>query len=194
MSKSPLLEENVVRRWAKYAGIQGESKDIISEMYTRPNLEEHGDKDTGASEDDESKTHPGEKDYTTKKDDELKDTEDHGARGEKKGDKADVNEGDGAGSIEEGDLLAELESLLGRRRGNRSRRRSRRRRRRIDGRRRSRPTLMLPEGEDVDVEVTETGLEPQQVEDALKAGLEAMAAAIGDALGIKIDVRAGEAV
>ena len=46
--------------------------------------------DTGASEDDESKTHPGEKDYTTKKGEKLKTTQP--GRGEEEGDKADVNE------------------------------------------------------------------------------------------------------
>jgi hypothetical protein len=46
--------------------------------------------DTGASKDDESKTHKGEKDYTTKKGEKLKTT--GKGRGEKKGDEADVNE------------------------------------------------------------------------------------------------------
>jgi hypothetical protein len=54
-------------------------------------LQETGAEDTGASKDDESKTHKGEKDYTTKKDEDLKDDE-PGGRGEKKGDKAYVNE------------------------------------------------------------------------------------------------------
>jgi len=57
--------------------------------------------DTGASEDDESKTRPGEKDYTTKKGEKLKDTEDEGARGEKKGDEADINEGEGKDELRE---------------------------------------------------------------------------------------------
>jgi hypothetical protein len=57
--------------------------------------------DTGASEDDESKTRPGEKDYTTKKGKKLKDTEDGGARGEKKGDEADINEGEGKDELRE---------------------------------------------------------------------------------------------
>ena len=48
--------------------------------------------DTGASEDDDSKTHKGEKDYTTKKGKNLK-TSGKG-RGEKKGDEAYVNEED----------------------------------------------------------------------------------------------------
>jgi hypothetical protein len=64
--------------------------------------------DTGASEDDDSKTHPGEKDYTTKKGDKLKDTEDDGARGEKKGDEADINEGEGKDELREA-----IKALLG---------------------------------------------------------------------------------
>jgi len=51
---------------------------------------ETGAKRTGASEDDDSKTHKGEKDYTTKKG-EKKKTSGKG-RGEKKGDEAYVNE------------------------------------------------------------------------------------------------------
>ena len=51
---------------------------------------ETGAKDSGASADDDSKTHPGEKDYTTKKGDKLKHS--GKGRGEKKGDKAYVNE------------------------------------------------------------------------------------------------------
>jgi Mg-chelatase subunit ChlI len=64
--------------------------------------------DTGASEDDDSKTHPGEKDYTTKKGDKLKDTEDDGARGEKKGDEADINESEGKDELRE-----TIKALLG---------------------------------------------------------------------------------
>ena len=33
MSKKPLLSEGTARRWAKYAGIQNESKALLSEMY-----------------------------------------------------------------------------------------------------------------------------------------------------------------
>ena len=52
MSKSPLLEENVVRRWAKYAGIQDASKGLISEMYEP--MEEGAVKEDKALEEDET--------------------------------------------------------------------------------------------------------------------------------------------
>ena len=71
-------------------------------------IQETGAKDTGASKDDESKTHPGEKDYTTKKGGKTKKGEKayedpskgeklkkgSGKRGSKPGDEAYVNEGD----------------------------------------------------------------------------------------------------
>ena len=33
MSKKPLLSEGIARRWAKYAGIQNESKALLEGMY-----------------------------------------------------------------------------------------------------------------------------------------------------------------
>ena len=82
MSKSPLLEENVVRRWAKYAGIQEESTGLISEMY-HPEMEEG--------------TKSGQKKKTSGT-----------KRGSKKGDEANVNEDD---TLEEGDSLEEDDTL-----------------------------------------------------------------------------------
>jgi len=49
------------------------------------------------------------------------------------------------------------------------------------------------EDEEADEEAA-GGMDQQAVEDAVKAGLEAMASAIGDALKIKIDVRSGEEI
>ena len=41
MSKKPLLSEGTARRWAKYAGIQNESKALIEGMYgEKPKMEE----------------------------------------------------------------------------------------------------------------------------------------------------------
>jgi hypothetical protein len=68
--------------------------------------------DTGASEDDDSKTHKGEKDYTTKKGKKLK-TSGKG-RGKKKGDEADINE---EAEVEE----PELEEIAAKRQGNEDR-------------------------------------------------------------------------
>jgi len=168
MSKKPLLEEKVVRTWAKYAGIQNESRGLITEIY-------------GGDEGDESKSR---RDYM-KEDDDLE---------------SPIEEG----GISESDLLAELESLL-----------------EADededlgaeeeGLGAEEEDLGAEDedlgaededlgaededlgAEDADLGAEEgAGLSNEEVEDALKAGLEAMATAIGDALGIKIDVRAGE--
>ena len=38
MSKKPLLSEGTARRWAKYAGIQNESKTLLEGMYTEETL------------------------------------------------------------------------------------------------------------------------------------------------------------
>ena len=40
MSKKPLLSEGTARRWAKYAGIQNESKTLLESMYNEEALEE----------------------------------------------------------------------------------------------------------------------------------------------------------
>ena len=40
MSKKPLLSEGTARRWAKYAGIQNESKALLEGIYQEEALEE----------------------------------------------------------------------------------------------------------------------------------------------------------
>lgn len=131
MSKKPLINESVARRWAKYAGIETHSKSLLSEMYD----EEMKEGDMMYEEEEEEE------------------------------------EGDD-------DMLSELEAML---------------------------SEQEEESEEFEVEEEpemEVEEEPEMggsmnqadVEAAVKAGLEAMAQAIGDSLKIKIDVRSGEEI
>ena len=145
MSKKPLLEENVARRWAKYAGIQKDAENFLSEAYNMPMEEEVVEEKAAPKITDVVR--PGGKEAKL------------------------------AGMpMEEADVLEELEGLL------------------------EQDIDVEDEGdeedEDIDVEDevemdAEVSMSQEDVEAALKAGLEAMASAIGDALKIKIDVRSG---
>jgi hypothetical protein len=161
MSKKPLLSEGTARRWAKYAGIQNESKALLSEMYDKMEEEE---------------------DYTEE---------------EEPVEEAMGADDEGEGLEEADNVLAELEAMLAEQ---------------------DDEPVDEPEGEEdmddedmedmedeedeeeMDMEDEEAdeeaagGMDQQAVEDAVKAGLEAMASAIGDALKIKIDVRSGEEI
>ena len=157
MSKKPLLSEGTARRWAKYAGIQNESKALIEGMYKEEALEEELEENLEE-----------ELEENLEEDDHVKEE-----------------------ALEEADVLAELEEML---------------------------DEAGHEGDDMDPMGDEDADEPDpaadddaldldaeeaeaddaammsqaDVEAAVKAGLEAMAAALGDALKVKIDVRAGD--
>lgn len=144
MSKKPLINESVARRWAKYAGIENHSKSLLSEMY----------------------------------DEEMKE-----------GDMMNEEEEEGE---EEDDMLAELESML-----------SEQEEEEVETEEElEEPEEELEEPEEEPEEELEVEDEPgmegsmsqTDVEAAVKAGLEAMAQAIGDSLKIKIDVRSGEEI
>jgi len=163
MSKKPLLSEGTARRWAKYAGIQNESKALLSEMYDKMEEEE---------------------DY---KEEEEPVEEAMGAD----------DEGEG---LEEADnVLAELEAMLAEQDDEEE----------LEDDELEDEDEMddedmddedMEDEEEMDMEDEEAdeeaagGMDQQAVEDAVKAGLEAMASAIGDALKIKIDVRSGEEI
>jgi len=138
MSKKPLINESVARRWAKYAGIENHSKSLLSEMYD----EEMKEGDTMYEDD-------------------------AGGYGEPEEDEKD-------------DMLAELESMLS------------------EQEEEELEVEDEPEAEE-ELEVEdepemEGSMSQSDVEAAVKAGLEAMAQAIGDSLKIKIDVRSGEEI
>ena len=161
MSKKPLLEENVARRWAKYAGIQQHAENFLTEAYKMPVEEEMG-----------MKKAPKIKDVVRPGGDEAKE----------------------AGMpMEEADVLEELEGLL---------------EQDIDvdeemeddaGEEDVEADIEIDDDEDMDMDMddeevemdAEVSMSQDDVQAALKAGLEAMASAIGDALKIKIDVRSG---
>ena len=145
MSKKPLINESVARRWAKYAGIENHSKSLLSEMY-----------------DEEMKE--GDMMYE----------EDHDM------DTMYEDDAGGYGEPEEDDMLAELESMLS------------------EQEEEELEVEDEPEAEE-ELEVEdepemEGSMSQSDVEAAVKAGLEAMAQAIGDSLKIKIDVRSGEEI
>ena len=140
MSKKPLLSEGTARRWAKYAGIQNESKALIENMYKEEALEE-----------------------------ELEENLEEEA-------------------LEETDVLAELEEMLDE-----------------EAHEGDDMDPMPDEDEEEDEEADELDVDADEaeadeaammsqadVEAAVKSGLEAMAKALGDALKVKIDVRAGD--
>lgn len=136
MSKKPLINESVARRWAKYAGIETVSKSLLSEMY-------------------DEKMKEGDMMYEEEEEEE--------------------EEGE-----EEDDMLSELEAMLSEQEEEAG-------------------EAEEEEAEEEEVEVeeepeSEGSMTQADVEAAVKAGLEAMAKAIGDSLKIKIDVRSGEEI
>ena len=151
MSKKPLLSEGTARRWAKYAGIQNESKTLLSEMYDKME-EEYMEEEEGLMEEED----PMEEGETLEEADVLAELEEMLAEQDEDpmGEPEEDEEGD-----EEGDEEDEL---------------------------------------DVDAEEAEADeaamMSQEDVEAALKAGLEAMASAVADALRISIDVRSGDEI
>ena len=167
MSKKPLLSEGTARRWAKYAGIQNESKALLEGMYK---MEEDALEEEALEEE---------------------------ALEEEALEEEALEEGE---TLEEADVLAELEEMLAEQ---------------------DEEPMDEPEEDeegdepeemaaddmedeedeeedelDVDAEEAEADeaamMSQEDVEAALKAGLEAMASAVADALKIKIDVRSGD--
>jgi hypothetical protein len=155
MSKKPLLSEGTARRWAKYAGIQNESKALLEGMYKTEEkymeeedlMEEEEPMEEGEGLDEEADVLAELEAMLAEQDDELEGDELEG----------DELEGDEL----EGDDMEDMEDEL-----------------------------------DVDAEEAEAGeaamMSQEDVEAALKTGLEAMASAVADALKIKIDVRSGD--
>jgi len=140
MSKKPLLSEGTARKWAKYAGIQNESKTLLSEMY-KEELEEQ-----------EEQEEEVQAEGSDEEDDILQELEDMLAEQD------DSPEPEEEVELEEPEEEAELEE---------------------------------PE-EEAELEDEAAMMSQENVEAALKAGLEAMASAVADALKIKIDVRSGD--
>ena len=161
MSKKPLLSEGTARRWAKYAGIQNESKTLIESMYNEEALEE-----------------------------ELEENLEEEMPGEKKADDPLVSEEEGLGDVDEA-LMAELEELLAEQDDELEDEMGDEDMDDEDMEDDDMEDMEDMEDEEADEEAA-GGMDQQAVEDAVKAGLEAMASAIGDALKIKIDVRSGE--
>ena len=160
MSKKPLISEGVARRWAKYAGIQNESKVLLETIY-EDELEE-GMLDELDADTAETMVSALDKDAPTTDE----------------------------GLDEEADVLAELEAMLAEQddelEGDE-----------LEGDELEGDDMEDMEDElDVDAEEAEAGeaamMSQEDVEAALKAGLEAMASAVADALKIKIDVRSGD--
>ena len=161
MSKKPLLSEGTARKWAKYAGIQNESKALIEGMYKEEALEEEALEENLEEELEEN----------------LEE------------DKHELEEE----TLEEADVLAELEEMLDE-----------------AGHEGDDMDPMDDEDEeedkedeeedelDLDAEEAEEAddaamMSQADVEAAVKAGLEAMAAALGDALKVNIAVTSGDA-
>ena len=158
MSKKPLLSEGTARKWAKYAGIQNESKALIEGMYKEEALEEEALKENLEEELEEN-----------------------------------LEENLEEEALEEADVLAELEEMLDE-----------------AGHEGDDMDPMDDEDEeedkedeeedelDLDAEEAEEAddaamMSQADVEAAVKAGLEAMAAALGDALKVNIAVTSGDA-
>jgi len=176
MSKKPLISEGVARRWAKYAGIQNQSRVLLETIY-----EEDEEKNADAydnvaaalnqSDPDDDATDEAalmseleellaEEDFSdlfTEQDDELEGEDEMGDE--------DMDDEDMDDEDMEDDDMEDMED----------------------------EEEMDMEDEEADEEAA-GGMDQQAVEDAVKAGLEAMASAIGDALKIKIDVRSGEEI
>lgn len=171
MSKKPLISEGVARRWAKYAGIQNQSKVLLETIY--------------------------EEDLEEEMLDELDaDTAEKMVSGAAALDKSPE---DGEG-LEEADLLAELEEMLAEQDDELEDEDEMGDEDMDDEDMEDDDMEDMEDEEEMDMEDEEAdeeaagGMDQQAVEDAVKAGLEAMASAIGDALKIKIDVRSGEEI
>jgi len=161
MSKKPLLSEGTARRWAKYAGIQNESKALLEGIYKMKQYPT-----TSMEEEDLMEEEPMEE-----------------------GEHDNMEE-----AMDDEDVLAELEAMLAEQDEPE------------EDEEGDEPEEMAAddmedeeEGEDeldVDAEEAEADeaamMSQEDVEAALKAGLEAMASAVADALKIKIDVRSGD--
>jgi len=166
MSKKPLLSEGTARKWAKYAGIQNESKALIEGMYKEEALEEEALEEN------------------------LEEELEENLEEDKHVEEAMRTEDD---TLEEADVLAELEEMLDE-----------------AGHEGDDMDPMDDEDEeedkedeeedelDLDAEEAEEAddaamMSQADVEAAVKAGLEAMAAALGDALKVNIAVTSGDA-
>ena len=167
MSKKPLLSEGTARRWAKYAGIQNESKALIEGMYNE-----------GVALEEEAL------------EENLEEELEENLEEDKHVEEAMRTEDD---TLEEADVLAELEEMLDE-----------------AGHEGDDMDPMDDEDEeedkedeeedelDLDAEEAEEAddaamMSQADVEAAVKAGLEAMAAALGDALKVNIAVTSGDA-
>ena len=161
MSKKPLLSEGTARRWAKYAGIQNESKALLSEMYKNEMVyNEEALEEDALEEEEETKKGKGDEDDLLAELEEMLAEQDDEEEPEEP-DELDDEDMDDEDMEDMEDMEDEEE--------------------------------MDMEDEEADEEAA-GGMDQQAVEDAVKAGLEAMASAIGDALKIKIDVRSGEEI
>tara|TARA_R110002124_G_scaffold241028_1_gene406285 strand:- start:208 stop:855 length:648 start_codon:yes stop_codon:yes gene_type:complete len=140
MSKKPLLSEGTARKWAKYAGIQNESKVLLSELYE--GMEEEEEQTEGYEGDLDS-------DVLQELENMLAEEEDE----------------DPMAADDEDPMAADDEDPM---------------------------AADDMEDEEDELDAGEAAMMSQEnVEAALKAGLEAMASAVADALKIKIDVRSG---
>ena len=154
MSKKPLLSEGTARRWAKYAGIQNESKALIESMYNEEALEEELEENLEEElEENLEEEALEEADVLA----ELEEMLDEGAHEDEEGEEAAEEE---AEDEEEDELDAEEDED---------------------------EEMDMP-----DAEEDEAMMSQSDVEAAVKSALEAMANALGDALKVKIDVRAGD--
>ena len=166
MSKKPLLSEGTARRWAKYAGIQNESKTLLSEMYkneavyNEEALEEEALEEEALEEEalEEAAIIAELEEMLAEQDEDMEDEEDEE-------EDLGMDPLDDEGEPEEGDEDEDMED---------------------------------EEEDELDVDAEEAEadeaamMSQEDVEAALKAGLEAMASAVADALKIKIDVRSGD--
>jgi len=158
MSKKPLLSEGTARRWAKYAGIQNKSSDLLTEIYG-------GDKPTVEEEALEEELEENLEEEALEEADvlaELEEMLDEGAHEDEEGEEAAEEEAEDEKEDEEEDELDAEEDK---------------------------------DEEEIDMadaEEDEAMMSQSDVEAAVKSALEAMANALGDALKVKIDVRAGD--
>jgi len=163
MSKKPLLSEGTARRWAKYAGIQNESKALIEGMYSeKPKMEEEAleeELEENLEEDAHVKEEALEEADVLA---ELEEMLDEGAHEDEEGKEAAEEEAEDEKEDEEEDELDAEEDKD------------------------------EEEMDMADAEEDEAMMSQSDVEAAVKSALEAMANALGDALKVKIDVRAGD--
>ncbi|MEK9768797.1 MAG: hypothetical protein VW683_07730 [Betaproteobacteria bacterium] len=188
MSKKPLISEGVARRWAKYAGIQNESRVLLETIYEED--EEQNDDPYASAQksalnqlgsDDDRDDDATDEAALMSELEELLAEEDYGDPGlftEQEDEEDEEDEEDDMEDMEdmddedmEDDDMEDMEDMEDE----------------------EDEEEMDMEDEEADEEAA-GGMDQQAVEDAVKAGLEAMASAIGDALKIKIDVRSGEEI